>query len=264
MPELPDVEVFRRYLESTSLHQEIENVRVLSKSILEGVSVRKLKEALAGSRFNAGRRHGKQLFAELDNGLWLGLHFGMTGYLKYFKNKEKRPDYERMVIDFADGYHLSYVCARKLGKIRLIEDLKTFIEDKNLGWDVLDEALNQKAFGKLLEGTRATVKSALMNQGLMAGIGNVYSDEILFQSGIYPKKKASRLDENQTKVLHENVRKVLGTAIASGADPDRLPDSYLIPHREKNGKCPRCGKGLHGIKVSGRSGYYCEHCQPED
>jgi len=264
MPEMPDVEVFKRYLTSTALHQKIQAVTVIAESLLQGVSAAELAETLKGRSFNSGRRHGKHLFAGMEDGLWLGLHFGMTGSLKYFKNEEKRPEYEAMTVEFDNGYHLSYVCSRKLGEIRLLDDLKAFLEEKHLGPDILGETLDLEKFGKILGESRAAVKSALMNQTLMAGIGNVYSDEILFQAGIYPKKKASRLSQDQMEDLYEAVHSVLDKAVACGADPEKMPETYLIPHREKGGECPRCGKDLKKIEVSGRSGYYCGRCQPEN
>ena len=138
MPELPDVEVFRRYVNATALHQKIGSVSVRSHKILDGISEKRLKAALEGNQFSATRRHGKHLFAEV-NGHWLVFHFGMTGFLKYFKQEQERPEYEQIVIDFANGYHLSYDCRRKLGRMRLTDDVENFIHNHELGPDALDD-----------------------------------------------------------------------------------------------------------------------------
>ena len=166
-----------------------------------------------------------------------------------------------MGIDFTNGYHLADDCARKLGKISLTDDPEEFISEKGLGVDALDEELDLEAFQDLLGGTRSFIKSALMNQKLMAGIGNVYSDEILFQAGVYPRAKSKDLNRKLTENLFYSMKKVLTTAVDRKANPEDLPDSYIIPRRGANGTCPKCGAALRKITVSGRTGYYCDQCQ---
>ncbi|MFZ7110689.1 MAG: Fpg/Nei family DNA glycosylase [Desulfatiglandales bacterium] len=263
MPELPDVEVFRGYLEATSLHQRIKSVKIDSGRVIKGISEWELKAGLEGHLFKAGRRHGKYLFAELDNSYCLVLHFGMTGYLKYFRRADKRPEHERLVIDFKNGYHLSYDSQRKLGEIHLAKDPEDFIAEKGLGPDALDPGLDLSVFRDALGGGRGTVKSTLMNQKRIAGIGNVYSDEILFQAGIHPKMQNDRLVGERPRKLFESMKEVLNTAVDCRADPEQFPNSYLIPRRKKDGECPKCGTRLKKISVSGRSSYYCAQCQPE-
>jgi len=261
MPELPDVEVFRRYLDSTSLHRRIKEVQVHTRNMVEGTPLWRLKATLEGHAFQSTDRHGKYLFAAMDNKNWLVLRFGMTGFLKYFKDLEKNPPHERMLLTFYNGYHLAYDCQRKLGKIALTEDLEAFISEQRLGPDALDNKFDLPAFRETLGGSLSTVKSALMNQNLMAGIGNIYSDEIAFQSRIKPKAKAQDLSDEATARLFQCMKDVLKTAIDSQANPDALPDTYIVPHRKKNGKCPKCGKTLKKEKISGRSSYFCSKCQ---
>ncbi|MEJ2726474.1 MAG: DNA-formamidopyrimidine glycosylase family protein, partial [Deltaproteobacteria bacterium] len=244
MPELPDVEVFRRYLEATSLHKRVKEVQVHSRNMVEGAPVWKLRATLEGHAFQSTERHGKYMFAALDNTHSLVLHFGMTGFLKYFKDLEKNPPHERMLLSFYNGYHLAYDCQRKLGKISLTEDLEAFISEEKLGSDALDKEFDLEAFRGVLSVSRSTVKSALMNQSLVAGIGNIYSDEIVFQAGIHPKAKAQDLNDKATERLFQSMKDVLNTAIDSGAKPQELPDTYIIPRRKKSGKCPRCGNVL--------------------
>ena len=119
-----------------------------------------------------------------------------------------------------------------------------------------------EAFRKILSGSRASIKGALMNQSLIAGLGNVYTDEILFQAGIHPKTKANELEEGDVKRLYRKMRKeVLPTVIDRRADPARFPEEYLTPCRKKGANCPRCGSELKQIKVSGRTAYLCPECQ---
>jgi formamidopyrimidine-DNA glycosylase len=261
MPELPDVEVFRRYLGSTALHKTIDGVDVRSKRLLKGISERTLRSHLNGRKLQETHRHGKYLLIRVQADEWLVLHFGMTGLLKYFKNKHKEPEYTQTLISFKNGYHLAYVAPRKLGQIFLVDLKGTLIEEKELGPDVLDRSFDLEAFHEALSGSRGMIKSTLMSQKIMAGIGNIYSDEILFQARIHPKALVGRLDRDQRGRLFRALKRVLRKAIEVQADPQRLPSSYLIPHRDPEEKCPRCKGKVEKIEVSGRSGYYCPRCQ---
>jgi formamidopyrimidine-DNA glycosylase len=110
------------------------------------------------------------------------------------------------------------------------------------------------------------VKSVLMDQALIAGIGNIYADEILFQARLHPKAPVTSLGERERALLFEQIKAVLTTAIDCGAGAEqlleRLPDDYLLPQREKDGKCPRCGAKIATLKAAGRTAYFCPRCQP--
>lgn len=260
MPELPDVEIFRRYLDATSLHQSIERVRA-EVDVLKDISVRRFEKTLKGKSFEGTRRHGKYAFVSLGEAPWLLLHFGMTGFLKYYKNNEKAPSHVRVLFTFQNGYHLAYSCQRKLGRVKLVDDPARFVRSQGLGPDALDPDLGADAFKQAIKGFGGSVKSALMNQQLIAGIGNIYSDEILYQAGIFPKQPVAQMDEKILDRLYEAVKEVLMTAIDVQADPEQLPDTYIIPWRHGEGRCPRDGSPIERLKVSGRSSYYCPQCQ---
>ena len=261
MPELPDVAIFEQYLNATSLHQKITSVEARSPDVLADLSPAQLKKDLRGYRFESSTRHGKYLFAALDNDKWLVMHFGMTGFLKYFKKREKDPPHDRLLIGFADGYQLAFDCQRKLGEIYMTDDLKAFIKAKALGPDALDPKLDFTIFSERLGTSKAAVKSALVNQQIIAGIGNVYSDEILFQAGIHPKAKAGQVGRRSLQTLFKEMKDVLSKAIERRADPEQLPETYIIPERHSKGTCPKCGGKIERLKVSGRSAYYCPQCQ---
>lgn len=262
MPELPDVEIFKQYLTSTSLHKEIRSVEVLTSEVLEGVSDRKLKARLKGAEFMSARRHGKYLFAETAEGKeWLVLHFGMTGFLKYFKGHDKDPPHERFLVSFTNGFHLAYDSQRKLGEIGLVDTPERFIKERQLGPDALDPTLERDRFAEIFRNTRAAIKSALMNQKHIAGIGNIYSDEILFQSGIHPEIRSGELGENELNRLYSQMKYVLESAIEARADPDRFPSTFIIPHRHGDGICPKCKTDIEKRTIGGRTAYYCPHCQ---
>jgi formamidopyrimidine-DNA glycosylase len=259
MPELPDVEVFKQYLDKTSLNQRIEKVQILAPEILRGITVEGLRKSLEGHVFDSSKRHGKYLFVNLDRGPSLVLHFGMTGFLAYYKDKSKKPLYERLAVCFSNGYHLGYNSPRKLGKVTLTDDIAGFVEQSKLGTDA--QEIDLLSFKEILLHTKSSVKSALMNQHLIAGIGNIYSDEMLFQVGIHPQKKASRLNESTLIMLFRSMQEVLAVAIKYRADPQRFREDFLIPHRRGDRICPRCGNGIETAKVSGRTACFCPHCQ---
>jgi formamidopyrimidine-DNA glycosylase len=261
LPELPDVQVFKQYLDATSLHQRIEAVDVHSQQMLEGLDAQDLKVGLTGRTFEATHRHGKYLFVALDDGNWLMLHFGMTGSLKYYKDAGKEPEYEQILFRFANGYHLAYIMTRKLGEVRLLDDPDDLIEEKELGPDVLGDEFDFETFRHILEGRRGMIKSRLMDQQLMAGIGNVYSDEILFQAGIHPRTEVNKLDAGALRRVFDCMQEVLHVAIEHQARPDQFPSDYLTRFRHTDHGCPKCGGPIERVEVAGRSGYFCPRCQ---
>lgn len=188
------------------------------------------------------------------------LHFGMTGFLKYFKNAEEAPGHIRLLIDFENGFHLAYDCRRKLGLIDLTDDYEQFIKQKELGIDPLRENLDFALFKRIIQDKKGSVKSCLMDQQLIAGIGNSYSDEILFQSKIHPKSSINKLNETQLQTIFSKMKEVIETAIEKQVDPAQFPKSYLLPNRNPDESCPVCDSKIIKSKISGRSSYFCtEH-----
>jgi formamidopyrimidine-DNA glycosylase len=259
MPELPDVESFKRYLDATSLHQRIAHVDVLSAYVLKGISARELAHRLKGRCFESSRRHGKHLFVRTDGDVWLRLHFGMTGSLRYFKDEEKAPPHTRVLFIFAKGCRLAVDDQRKFGEVGLIKNVDEFLKERVLGPDALDVDLAE--FKKMFTKHRGAVKSILMNQQSIAGIGNIYADEILFHAHMHPATETARLNDKRRRQLFRAICRVLQKAIAYQADVNRMPKSWLLPHRGKGGKCPRCGRELKSSKIGGRTAWFCPHCQ---
>ncbi|MDD1672902.1 MAG: hypothetical protein LUP99_00640 [Methanomicrobiales archaeon] len=258
MPELPDVETFRRYFEAASLFQQVTEVMIKETRILSEVTAQDLEIRLIGHQFESAQRRGKYLFTRLENQSWVVFHFGMTGSLQYFRDVEGEPAYTRFRIGFAQGNSLAYINVRKLGLITFTERLEDFIQMKNLGPDALE--MSPEEFRKRLIDRRGSAKSILMDQSFLSGIGNIYSDEILFQAGIHPEQEVKQLDGKMISTLYNAMKEVLETAIEVRADTDRLPKTYIIPHRKKGGVCPKCGNTLIQERIGGRTGYYCpEH-----
>lgn len=261
MPELPEVEAFGKYLENTSLNKKIEEVEIKSPELLQNIDADNLKNNLEGNRFTSAKRHGKNLFVFLNNDSWLILHFGMTGSFKYFKNQDEKPRYDRILFNFEDKSHLAFNDPRKFGKIHLTSKIEDFIKSKKLGPDALD--IDLKTFKKLYSKRRGASKSALMNQHVMAGVGNIYSDEILYHARVHPKTSFYTLDDEKITEIYNMMNEVLKMAINRDLNNQELPDSYIIPHRRKDGKCPNSDTKLKTIKIAGRTSYYCPECQKE-
>jgi formamidopyrimidine-DNA glycosylase len=269
MPELPEVETFKRYLDSTSLHQRIANVEVQDSYVLKHVSARELKRRLKGRCFENSQRHGKHLFVRagddapsprlLRASLWLRLHFGMTGSLEYLKPEDIAPKTARVIFCFANSCRLAFDDQRKFGEIELIEDVEEFLRTRALGPDALEVSFSQ--FNAILGKNRGAVKAILLNQQLIAGIGNLYADEILFRARLHPATNATRLSDKDLTRLFRATRYVLVKAIALKTDFNRLPKSWLLKRRGNQGKCPRCGRALKSATIGGRTSWFCVHCQ---
>ncbi len=259
MPELPDVEIFKRYLDATSLHQRIDDVDVRNTYVLKETSRRELARGLKGRSFESSRRHGKHLFVRADGELWLRLHFGMTGSLQYFKNDEQGPRHARVLFVFANNHRLAFDDQRQFGQMSLLKDVDEFLKKRALGPDTLE--IDLAKFKKILTKRRGAVKSVLLNQRLIAGIGNIYADEILFRARMHPATEISRLDDEALTKLFRATRYILEKAIAAKADANQMPKSWLLPHRGKGGKCPRCGRRLKSATIGGRTAWFCAYCQ---
>jgi formamidopyrimidine-DNA glycosylase len=256
MPELPDVEAFKKYLDSKALHKKIKEVEVLDKSLLN-TSPKTLQDKLTYQEFEGSKRIGKNLLVRAGKDSWLVLHFGMTGYLEYYRENEKVPKYSKVLFHFDNDHCLSFINKRKLGFVDLTADVEKWRRDKKIGPDAL--ALDLSEFREIISRKKSKIKSALTDQKAIAGIGNIYADEILFQAGIHPEM--SKLSDDQVKGLFNKMKQVLETAIKNDAQPDALPSHYLLHHRKEGDDCPKCGGKIEKITIAGRSSYVCPACQ---
>jgi len=257
MPELPEVETYRTYLNKTSLDQVVKKVSIRDDRVLE-VDPKELKEAVEGKKFHSTQRHGKYVFVDLK-GEFLILHFGMSGDLLYFEDLEEEPTHSRVLFSFEKGKYLSYISQRMFGKIYLTPSVEYFLKKKNLGPDALK--MTYEDFLEALERRTAYAKTTLMNQDVIAGIGNIYSDEILFQSHIHPKTHINTLTDSQLREVFENIKKVLHYGIEKKGNLGEYSQKCLIPHRDQEDNCPRCGTQIQRLSVSSRHGFFCPNCQ---
>lgn len=252
MPELPEVELFTRYFAQHALGQRVARVRVLDERILGEVRKATFVRVLTGSEFSGVRRHGKHLFADAGR-TWLHLHFGMTGDLAYYADTP--PRFARVIIDFDNGWHLAYEDMRLFGVVDLTPDPETYIAEHHLGPDPLELTLPK--FRQLVAKRRGAVKALLMSQDILAGIGNLYADEILFQTSIHPRRSADRLSDTEVKAVFTVMRRILNNVITRKSRGEDYPARYLIPRREEGERCPLCGGSIRRTVVFGRTTYYC-------
>lgn len=261
MPELPEVEVFRQYFNTTALNKKVVEVVVPDEEILEHMSSRSFQTRMKGETFQATHRHGKYLFIGLDREETLMMHFGMTGSLHYYKNEDEKPAFSRVIFNLSNGFKLSFVCPRKLGKIGLIEDESDFIEELELGPDAYSDDFKWEEFRRILSEKHGSIKTTLMDQKVLAGIGNVYSDEILYHSKIYPFTKVGELSEKELKSVFEKMKWVFDQAISAKGEEENFPENFLLLKRHEGEKCSLCGGRIKMEKYSGRSSYFCESHQ---
>ncbi len=259
MPELPDVAGFKQYLDATSLHQRVASTECLNARFIKEVSRRSLQQRLQGAELDSSSQWGKWLFVTLSSGGYLVLHFGMTGELSYAAEDTDPHEHTRLALHFDNGYRLSIISQRMIGQASYTDDIQAFAEKHDLGPDALE--IDRATFLDLMRGRRGSVKSALMNQSLIAGIGNVYSDEILFQAGLHPASQIKRLDKAGLKNLYSVMHRVLRTAARKGGNGRKAPKTWLLGGRGEESPCPRCGGALDDATVNGRTSWFCPRCQ---
>ena len=264
MPELPDVEVFREIAEENALRRPIDTVSLRPDGMTVTVADSTLRDALLGHTLTATRRWGKHLFLRSgeERGRWLRLHFGMTGRLLALAQGDDEPDNTRLRLDFRGGTALAFPCPRKFGEIGLVEGPEAFAEEQQLGPDYLHEGVGPATFRDRLRDRRGILKAALMDQTRMAGLGNIYTDEVLFHAGYHPETPMEDVSADALEDLFDTAVRVIRGAVRHRADPDRMPDDWLLPNREDGTGCPRCGGTIRRSEVNGRPTYHCTRHQP--
>ncbi|MHB8895501.1 MAG: Fpg/Nei family DNA glycosylase [Candidatus Geothermincolia bacterium] len=258
MPELPDVEVKKNYIARTSLNLKIAGVSALKSRVLRNVTPASLDRDLRGRELVSARRRAKFVLIGTDRGETLLMHFGMTGDAAFRKKGEDEPRFVKVAFRFVGGGTLYYTDPRMFGRIALYDTLdESEIPDvAGLGPEPLDRSFTFKKFAGIVRSRNTTIHQLLMEQDLIAGIGNIFSDEITYQAGVLPYRKTGDLSDPELRLLFDKMKWTLRKAIELDADLDRRADLFLIPHRGKGGECPH-GHPLHMKTIGGRSSYYC-------
>jgi formamidopyrimidine-DNA glycosylase len=258
VPELPDVEGFRRLFQSHLVGEEVTAVEVRDPGVVRGRSAQDFVKRLTGRRFSETERRGKWLLAPSD-GPTLLLHFGMTGSLVWESLESECFRFDRVVISVERG-KLLFRDKRKLRGLWLADDeacIRAVIGEQ--GPDAL--GLSTPRLEERLAGHRAPLKSVLMDQRVVSGLGNMLSDEVLWRARIHPLCRFSDLDPSGRRELGISLQRVLRASLRHGAIPRR--PTWLASQRSRlDPHCPRCRTGLETSKVRGRTSYWCPACQP--
>ncbi len=275
MPELPEVETVRQGLKLRVLGKIIKDVNIYYDGIIEYPSVCEFKNKIKGQKINDIDRYGKWLMFILDD-YYLLSHLRMEGKYNIRTNKDSLDKHEHVVFILDDDSELRYKDVRKFGKMHLIE--KDEIKKKGplieLGLEPWDKDLTVEYLKGKYSKKRLPIKSVLLDQSVIVGIGNIYADEILFLSGINPLVRAMDLNNDKLASIINNTKLVLEKAIKDGGTTIRSYSSVngihgmfqqeLNVHTKEGEKCPKCGNIIKKIKVGGRGTYYCCKCQVFD
>ncbi|MFG2830413.1 Fpg/Nei family DNA glycosylase [Streptomyces sp. NPDC048434] len=259
MPELPDVEAFRGILASCAQGRRISHVDVCDASVLHGVSAARLRRDLTGRTFTGPQRHGKWLLAATDGEPILMMHFGMTGELACCHPDDEVGPYDRVLFTVGRDRQLRFRDQRKLQGLWLEDDSGAARILDRQGPDAME--VDRSGFDEALSGRRG-VKSALLDQSVLAGLGNLLADEILWRARIQPARRAADLTQAERGRLYRDMRRTVRSAVEAGRVPGRK--SWLTGHRDaKDAVCPRCREQLRRGRIAGRGTVWCPHCQPD-
>jgi formamidopyrimidine-DNA glycosylase len=246
MPELPEVEAGRAAARRVAIGRRITGVRCADDPIVfEGVPPARFRRALLGRRVREIRRRGKHLWFELDRRPWLCCHFGMTGGFHTPLGEDVRlvssgarprtpawpPRFTKLRLTFDDAGELVIADARRLGRIRLRHDPANEPPISLLGFDALHDLPSPKRFRELLRGRSAPMKALLLDQSFAAGVGNWIADEVLYQAGIDPRRRADSLSDDEVGRVRAKLKSVVETAVRARADSDRFPRRWLFHDR---------------------------------
>jgi formamidopyrimidine-DNA glycosylase len=257
MPELPDVEGFRRELADTLPGRRIRQVDVRDAGVLRNTTRRALERSLVKHTFRQPRRHGKWLVLPTDGPVLL-VHSGMTGKPYYASEGAEEKGYERLVINLDRG-ELRYADLRKLRGVWLVADddeMATVMGEQ--GPDAL--GLDLPSFRKALGGRRGALKPTLMDQSVIAGLGNLLVDEICWRARVHPARPIGSLESDMPR-LHAAMKRVLQTSVRHGRVPG-LPRWLTRVRDDPDPSCPRCGTRLKRSRIGGRASVWCPNCQP--
>jgi formamidopyrimidine-DNA glycosylase len=269
VPELPEIETLRRGLGPALTGRRVRRVAVRDHRLRGGVAP-DFAARLVGRRVEAVTRRGKFLLAALDDGhVWL-VHLGMSGRLTLAAAETPLLRHDHVVVELDDGRRLTYHDPRRFGRMAILDATATALET-GAGLEPLEARFTADALFALTRGRRTSIKALLMDQRRVAGLGNIYVNEILFRAGIRPRRGARRLTRRECLRLVRATRGVLAAAIRAGGSSisdyrDGLgrPGWFQLRHRvydRAGAPCRHCGRTIRGVVIVGRSSFYCPGCQ---
>ncbi len=281
MPELPEVETVRRGLDASTLQQTITGAEVLyPRSIGAPEAIQDFIIGVTGTTIQGWHRRGKYLLANLADAQakpsgWLGVHLRMSGQLLWVAHGVPVHKHTRVILKFGDRQHLRFVDQRTFGQMWWVAPTQTPEQVisglQRLGPEPFSEQFSLEYFREYLRDRKRPIKNALLDQSLVAGVGNIYADEALFLSGIRPTALCGKLTRSQSQRLWEAIRQVLqsgieagGTTFSSFKGVTGVNGNYggeAWVYGRKGEPCKVCGTPIEQIKLAGRSAHYCENCQ---
>jgi formamidopyrimidine-DNA glycosylase len=261
MPELPDVETLARRIHRRVRGTRIRAVRLLTPSTVRHPDSAAFQRRLRGRRIMAVSRRGKYLLFALSGDLTVAVHLRMTGDFELTRPDAPLSPHTRVIFK-AEGIDLRFTDLRRFGHMDLLTPAQRaqFPGLRTLGIEPLDAAFTSARFRELIGRRRLGVKALLLRQDLIAGIGNLYADEILWQARLHPSRTTDTLTPREVARLHRMIRVVLGRAVRHLSRYGR-PVGAFLDVRERNGHCPRGHGPLLVARIAGRTTYFCPRCQ---
>jgi len=266
MPELPEVVTIQSQLKNKILNKKIKEVVIKNKRIIKGISSKKFKSKTEGKTVKGILRRGKVLIIKLENDLFLIIHLRISGWLILSKKEE---NHARVIFKLADGQMLNFCDRRALGEVKLINDWQKLSIIQTMGPEPLE--LKKTDFIQLFRGRRAKIKPLLMDQRFLAGIGNIYAQEVVFCAGIHPERGVDKIKKEKLEKIYYCLTAILKQAITkkgSSVDTYRQTNGkkgnfipFLKVYRKENEACIRCKKPIKRKVIGGRGTYFCPHCQ---
>lgn len=272
MPEMPEVETIRRSLTDNVVNKKIESVSVFLDRLIKHPDAEQFVETITGKTIIALNRTGKYLRFVLSDDTELVVHLRMTGQLLY-SDSELDVKYARLIMFFTDGSKLVYADLRTLGALYAIkkDELGLIKGLDSMGPEPLSAEFTAEYLKKTLNKKRVKMKSFLLNQSYIGGLGNIYADEALFLAGIHPERLANSVKEEEVKKLYDAINKVIqdgindgGTTFSDYRDGNGEKGSHqdnLFVYQREDEPCKTCGAKIERVVVGGRSSHFCPKCQ---
>ena len=267
MPELPEVETIRAQLAPRLEGRTFSRVEILDPRLTRPHDLFEVMEELEGDRVGSVERRGKYLLLRLESGLSLLVHLRMTGSFGFTPTS-----HERAVLELDDGSRLAYRDVRRFGTWLVLEDaqLEPYLATKN-GPEPLGSRFTASWLGQRLAVRRAPLKAVLLDQRVVAGLGNIYADEALWRSRLNPLRPANDVTPAEGARLHRSIRAALragidrqGSTLSDYRTPEgnsgAMQDEFRVYGRDGE-PCPRCGATISKTRVGGRGTWFCPHCQ---
>lgn len=277
LPELPEVETVKRTLETRIVGKTIKSVQVLLPKIILPLQVEEFRSIVKDSEIVELGRRGKYLLVYLSSSFTLIISLRMTGRLVFASSEQglSLDKHTHLIFEFNDGSYLYFNDIRKFGTVHCTpsKDVEQCPEISKLGPDPMGEGFSEEHLQKKLAGKRKTIKQVLLDQTFIAGIGNIYADEVLFHAGIHPELPANLLSPDKVHRLFLAVNDVLREAVAQrgttfrdyvdGTGNTGNYQDFLKVYGRKGKKCYHCGQEIKTMRLGGRTAHFCPSCQRE-